>query len=458
MSDKWRRLGASSEMLALSSMGQAKNVMVCLIDVIGSVDVELMFQSARKAVLKFPQLHSVLMDIKTRGLHRLEWSIGDPNILPVFFHDLSRKHLNDDPMGNVLFTLNSRLDREWDLLKEMSSEFHCIKLSDERFLFGWLIHHAAGDASIGSDVGKDTLLIYSEMVHGPTPDPPVEYLSFSGSRKRAATSKKMRLSDYLRDARQTVQNLLVSPTYPVGSGKKSDLRQHHSKRVLSEDESARLQSRIKSNGLSLIDTLVAATHYAIDDWNMQRNIKPGFLTSSVSVSMRGRFRGLDQENSSSLIFFESSPENRSDSTKFLKSLAMERIRHFRKQKDLKLAENIKVMVNIVRIFPYRLRKKLISFITNQHNFSAAVTFLGVIWPKIENGKLTADSALTQLGGLQIQEVMGIPYKMLSRTKTLFMVYIFRNRLNFALSTSASLFTREENEEFLDLVIKRLSEF
>ncbi len=458
MSEEWRRLGASSEMLALSSIGQAKNVMVCLIDVIGKLDVELVFQSAKIAVSKYPQLHSFLSDIKRRGLHYLEWSHGDPKNLPVFFHDLSRKHLNDDPMGNVLLTLNSRLDRNWDLLKEMSSEFHCIKLSDERFLVGWLIHHAAGDASIGSDVGKDTLLIYSETVHGSNVENSFEYLSFSASRKRAAVKKKMRFSDYVKDVRQTIQNLLVSPTYPVGGGKKSDLGQNHSKRVFSKDESAQLQSRIRSNGLSLVDTLVAATHYAIDDWNLERNVKPGFLTSSVSVSMRGRFGGLDQENSSALIFFESSPENRSDVRNFLKSLAIRRIHHFRKQEDLKLIENIKMMVDVVRIFPYRMRMKLISFITNQHDFSTAVTLLGVIWPKNEKGRLTSDSALTQLGDLQIEEIIGIPYKMLSKTKTLLVVYTFRNRLNFVLSTSGILFTKDENEKFLDVIIKKLTGF
>ena len=456
MSEEWRRLGASSEMLALSSMGEAKNVLVCLIDVTGKVDVEVLFQSSKKAVSKFPQLHSIMRDVKRRGLHYLEWEEGDPNDLPVFFHDLSSTPLKNDPMGNVLTTLKSRLDREWDLLKQMSSEFHCIKLSDDRFLLGWLIHHAAGDASIGSDVGKDTLLVYSEVVYGTTPDKSDEYVSFSGSQKRAATKKKMGLSDYIREARQTVQNLMVSPTYPVGTGKPDDLGQHHSKRVLPKDESVQLQFRFQSNGLPLVDTLVAATHYAIDDWNLKRNVMPGFLTSSVSVSMRGRFRGLDRDNSSSLIFFESSPENRSDSSKFLKSLAVKRIHHFRKQKDLQLAENIKKMVDIVRIFPYRLRKKLVSIITNQHNFSAAVTLLGVIWPKSEKGRLTSDSGLTELGDLQIEEVIGIPYKMLSKTRTLLVVYIFRNRLNFVLSTSASLFTKDENEKFLDLIIEKLS--
>ncbi len=455
LSKQLKRLGASSEMLALSSSDHVKNILVCLIEVIGALNVDKIFYAARKTADKFPQLHSVLNEVKIKGLHYLEWEPTGPNKLPVFFHDLSRENLNSDSMEKVLVTLSTRLDRDWNLLNEVSSEFHCIKVSDNRFLFGWLIHHAAGDAALASDVGQETVLVYSESIHGSKSDLTFESLSLSGSRKKLTVRKKRRLGDHFKDVRQTFQNLFLKPTVPLGNGDKSNPQQHHAKRVFLEDESANIQSRIRSKGLSLIDTLVAASHYAIDEWNLERGVNPGFLTSSVSVNMRGRFRGLDRQNSSSLIFFESSPEKRLDSTGFLKSLAIRRIHHFRNQEDLKLDDNIRNMMNAVRILPYNLRKKLVGFITNRHEFSVAVTLLGVIWPMGEKGRLTSDSAFTEIGGLQVEEVIGIPYRMLSKTRTLLVLYIFRNRLNFVLSTSASLMTKEENQAFLDLIIDKL---
>lgn len=455
MSEEWKRLGASSEMLALSSIGKTKNILVCLIDVIGSLNVEHVFDSARKSASKFPQLHSILRDVRTRGLHHLEWEPRDLKRLPVFFHDLSKTHSNSDSMESVLQTLNPRLDREWNLLEEVSSEFHCIKLAEKRFLVGWVIHHSAGDAALASDVGQETIVTYSATVQGITANLSIEYLSLSGSRKRSVARKKMKFLDYLEDFKQTVQNLFVKPTLPVGTGDKKDDRQFHAKRVFLEDESSEIQSRLQSKRLSLIDSLVAATHYAVDAWNLQHGVTPGFLTTSVSVNMRGRFTGLDRENSSSLIFFESLPKTRQDPKSFLKSIAISRIHHFRHQVDLKLAENIKMMVDALRIFPYGLRRKMVNFITNQHEFSTAVTLLGVIWPKGEDGKLKSDSAFTELGDLKVEEVIGIPYKMLSKTKTLLVVYIFRKRLNFVLSNSASLVTKEENEKLLDLIIEKL---
>lgn len=458
MSEEWRRLGSSSEMLALSSVAQTKNILICLIDLTGPLDVEVVMRSAKVAASKFPQLTSHLKEKRVRGLHYLEWTPVDPDKLPAFFHDLSSADTCINSVDQVLNTLSARLDREWDLFSEVPGEFHCIKLSEGHFLMGWVLHHAAGDAALASDVGQETLIVYNQATSGISATSSREYLSFSGSRKRQARKRKILLSDYLNDIKQTAQNLFARPTLPVGSGLKDDQRQHHAKRVLSETDFRELDTRLKAQGLSLIDTLVASTHYAIDSWNSSRNERSDLLTTSVSVNMRGRFRNIDRENSSSLIFFESTPRDRQNPASFVRSLAIRRIHHFRNHVDLKLTKNIKMMVDAIRIFPYRIRRKIVGFITDQHEFSSAVTLLGVIWPKNERGKITSDSAFTEVGELKVEEILGIPYKMLSKTRLLLTVYVFKRRLNFVLSTSASLFSKEENDQFLALVIENLMSF
>lgn len=455
MSVKRSRLGASSEMLALSTLGFTKNILICLIDVKGPLNVEKLFDSARTAASKFPQLTSVIEDIKHRRLHYLEWKFSGVDSLPVFFHDLSESVSSDSAMERVLSVLTPRLERYWDLLVEVSSEFHCIQVSQERFLFGWIIHHAAGDAALASDVGQETLFRYYEITHGKKLDSATLSVSLSGSQKKPVNQKKLVLSDHIREIRQTARNLFFKPKFPIGSGGKTSQGQNHSKTIFSEQASSDLLKKLRSKGISLIDALVASTNLAVDEWNSARNEEPGLLTTSVSVNMRGRFQNVDHGNSSSLIFFESRPEERIDIQRFVKSIAIKRIHHFRKQVDLKLANNIKRMIDTARIFPYRIRRRIISLITGQHEFSAAVTWLGVIWPKTEGGKLTSDSALTTVGDLTVEEVIGVPYKMLSKTKTLLVVYIFRNRLNFVHSASSSLFTKRENEMFLDTILNHL---
>lgn len=455
MTKEWKRLGPTSEMLALSGVGYTKNVLVCLIDIRGPLNVEVLLRSAIKAAQRYPQLNSVITETREYGLRYLEWTPRESDELPVFFQDLSQTGSHSPAIDQCLNALSSRLDRDWDLFVEPPSEFHCIRLSEDRFLIGWVIHHAAGDAALGSDVGRLTLQIYHETTHGCTTDWEQEYLSFSGAQKRPVKRNKTRFPDIIKDFRKTARNFFRKPTLPTGSGDRNDCAQHHSKRVFSEIESDELLKRLRTRGMSLIDALVASSSYSIDSWNTARNVIPGYLSASVSVNMRGRFPEIDKGNSSSLIFFESTPEERNDSTNYTRSIAIKRIHHFRNQVDLTLTNNIGMMVNATRIFPYRLRRKIIAFITNQHEFSIAVTLLGVIWPKTEKGRFTSDSALSQIGDLRVEEVIGIPYKMLSKTRNLIMVYIFRKSLNFVLSSSASLFTKEENERFLDLILEKM---
>lgn len=455
MTEEWKRLGPTSEMLALSGIGFTKNVLICLIDIRGALNVEVLLRSAIRAGKKYPQLNSVITETREHRLYYLEWEPREPDELPAFFQDLSKTGSHAAPIDETLSALGSRLDRDWDLFVEPPAEFHCIKLSEDRYLIGWVIHHAAGDAALGSDVGRLTLQIYHETTHGCTTDWDQEYLSFSGAQKRPVRRNKPRLPDIVKDFRKAAGNLFRKPTLPAGSGDKYDSRQHHSKRVFSEHESDELLKRLRTRGMSLVDALVATCSYSIDSWNTEQNVRPGYLSASVSVNMRGRFSEIDKGNSSSLIFFDSTPEERNDSRNYTRSIAIRRIHHFRKQVDLTMTNNIGMMVNAARIFPYHLRKKIVAFITNQHEFSIAVTLLGVIWPKIEKGRFTSDSALSEIGDLRVEEVIGIPYKMLSKTRNLIMVYIFRKRLNFVLSSSASLFSKDENGRFLDLILEKM---
>ncbi|MGO9737996.1 MAG: hypothetical protein ACLPVO_11245, partial [Desulfomonilaceae bacterium] len=68
---------------------------------------------------------------------------------------------------------------------------------------------------------------------------------------------------------------------------------------------------------------------------------------------------------------------------------------------------------------------------------------------------TRESVFARVGDLEAVEVFGVAHQMLSKTQALLLVYTFRNRLNLVLTCSASLFTREETELFIDLLVKKL---
>jgi hypothetical protein len=93
----------------------------------------------------------------------------------------------------------------------------------------------------------------------------------------------------------------------------------------------------------------------------------------------------------------------------------------------------------------------------RHQFSIGVTLLGAIWPEFKHGRPTGASAFTQTGGLEVKEVHGVAYKMVSNTHLLLIIYTYRNRLNLILAAEGCHFTRAEAEEFMDLIMNNLLE-
>jgi len=262
--------------------------------------------------------------------------------------------------------------------------------------------------------------------------------------------------EVLSNVRESIGHFVEKPTLPLGRGKPDDLRQHHVKRKLSIEETERMSKLSAQRGVSLVDLLVACTNTAIDQWNDAFGKAPGVITTSMSVNMKGRFRAINALNNSGLIFFRSPPQERKDPTVFAKSLALSRIKQFRRQMDFKFYQDISRLNTVLRPFPFSARSKIVNFIMNKHQFSMAITLLGVIWPETRNGKPTANTCFSRSGDFTIPQIHGVGYKLLSNTHLLLIVYVFRNELNFILHASACLFTREEAKAFMDLIMENLS--
>lgn len=450
------RLDPTSEMLALSATGDTKNVLICLIELTGgSMNVETMLEAARTAARKFPHLTRRIKEIRSTGFHYLVWDADHTFDVPTFFDEMSEFEASEPVLDQIIRHLSPRIDRDWDLFNESPAEFHLIKISSERYVEGWLMHHVAGDAATGTDVGQETLAQYHEVFCGSKPEWAGEYHSISGSKKRRVPVKKLTFRNLCEDIKQTCQNLFKKACLPVGLGSQTDKSQRHIKRILTEEQTELLLKRTSKQGVSLVDRLVVSANEVIDEWNHQRGLSPGLLTTSMTVNMRGRFSDVNSVNSSSLIFFQSLPSDRKDTRAFTRKVGLARIRHFRNQTDHKFSNNIKMMMDLFRIFPFRIRRQIISFLINRHQFSIGITLLGIFWPEMINGRPTGESVLTRVGDFEVTEVFGVAHRMLSKTRTILLLYTFRKKLNLVLTYSAVDFNREESEQFMDLLLKNL---
>ncbi len=451
------RLDPISEMMALSSYGNTKNVLITAVELNGPLDEEAMGLAARLAARNFPRLVSCIKEVREMGRYRLVWDRRADLELPIKISEAPPAKESSSGLDRFLDHLTPHLDRDWDLFTEPAAEFHIVRLAKDHHIVAPVIHHVASDAGVASEFGKEFLSNYHEIVTGSKPELVCEPLAISTARKRTVRVKKVKLKDFLTNALNALKRPMERPTLPAGSGSLHDVRQHHIKRVLSLEDTEKIYRSATSNGTSFVDMLVACATKGVDEWNRARNVTPGVLSTSISVNMKNRYRVFDDSNSSGLLFFKFKPSDREDASTFIRSIASARIKQFRNQMDFRFFEDVSRMTSAFRAFPFSVRRRIVNFLMNMHQLSVAVTLLGVIWPSSRNGKPTHDSCLTGTGDLDICEVHGFGYKLLSNTHLLWIVYVYRNRLNFVLSAAASVFTREEAEAFMDLLLKRLLE-
>ncbi|MFH0825746.1 MAG: hypothetical protein V2B18_23570 [Pseudomonadota bacterium] len=445
------RLDAISEMLALSSSGNGKNIIFSGLNFEGPMDLPAFHEAVRLALADFPHFTSTIREVKVKGRHHLfRLPSPDPE-LPYSVKDLKITDDSDPLLHSILDTLRPRLDRDWDLFRELPLELCLIRVSERHHVLATFIHHVAGDASNLLEYGQALTAKYHELVKGRIPDWKHQPLPVSTSAKRPVERRPVKWQALLRNAVGTVSGFLKSPAMPLGSGIKDDCGQYHVKRVLSTKDSQGLTRSPGEPRGALPDRVTAATHLAVDQWNRERGLAPGTLTTSMTVNMRGRYRDLDNPNNSALIFLRSLPHERKDPDEFRRLMTIQRIKRFRSQTDFGYYQDLERFNNALRLLPFHLRRRLVSLVLGKHQVSVAITFLGILWPSLRNGKPTGDTFLETCGDLDLTEVHGIGYKLASNTRLLLVVYAFRNRLNLVLSASADLFTRLETEQFLDLI-------
>ncbi|MDQ1238118.1 MAG: hypothetical protein QG577_302 [Thermodesulfobacteriota bacterium] len=455
MEDVSPRVDVLSETIALSTCGNTKNIIITAMDVKGPFDVQAGEEAARRASQSFPQLMSCIREVSSRGVHYLEWERRLDEPLPVFLAEMPESCRTDNLLDDMIRVMKPRLERDWDLFRQIAVEFHFIRLGPERNLMASVCHHVAGDGGTASESGREFLLNYHQIMRGSKPEWAKDEPALSTVRKRPVRTQLKGWAETIRESHRGFMQIFERPLEPIGTGSKTDLSQHLAKRLLSEEQSAAVFFSALQSGVNFVDSLTACANLAIDTWNSRRGGKSGLLTTAMTVNTRGRFSEYDTPNNSSVIVFRSLPEQRKDPSDFLRHLARMRIRHFREQRDVTMLHNIRRLNRSLRLFPYHVRRLLMHLFLQNHRFSIAVTLLGTVWPKLVNGRPTGDSSVTTSADLEVSEVHGIGYKLHSGTRLLLIAYAYRNRLNLILEAAGSLFTREETESFLDLIVEML---
>jgi hypothetical protein len=134
------------------------------------------------------------------------------------------------------------------------------------------------------------------------------------------------------------------------------------------------------------------------------------------------------------------------------------LKKFRDGTDLKYSKGLAKINRFLRIFPFKIRQKAYLQILRRHQTSFAVGFMGVLWPESHGRRISGDSYLRSVGGLDVIEAYGMAYRIVSSTPLYLTAYFFRKRLNLILSAAAWQFTKEEAQAFLDLIVDTMTNY
>ncbi|MFZ5865083.1 MAG: hypothetical protein ACOYXY_04310 [Thermodesulfobacteriota bacterium] len=443
-----------SDLMVLTSRANTRNAVLMAVEGHGSLDAELFRSAVQETAAKYPAVKSLLKE-RREGVRFFLVREHRPEIqIPVFFGELKIEESSRSSFELLVQHLIPRLERTWDLMSEPPMEYHVLK-TENGAIAAVLWHHSAGDAAMTLRVFGSTLAQYDAIVTGRRPEWMDGPYSFSTGKKQASVASKAGWKAFFSQLKRDLAHRKVKPARLYGHGEKKDLTEWHRKHVFSPEESALILHGFHGEGIHVVDHLVTCANIAMDSWNRNHGQATGLISSVITVNMRERFGGSEEKNYSSTIFIRSTPETRGDYETLARFVADTRVGQFEAQVDLHVRKSLERGARFFCMLPFPLRRRVASFFMNQQQYSMAVGFLGLVWPRYENGRPTGDSALEKAGDLNIYETHGTGYKLAGNADINLYAYIYQRRLNLVLTSTADILTSEECTEFLNLLVQAI---
>jgi len=448
------RLDPAGELLALTTHGHVKNLIVGGLELSGALDMTALREAVALVAMTNPQLTKPLVEKRFNGRYFLQWDQYAEKDIPFIEKIVHVNRYNGSHFDLMMEELEPHLSRERNLFREPACEVHLLKLDETLHILAVVMCHIAADGVSLLEIVEELLANYHFVTKRTALERSQEELPSSTAGKRYLRTRKTTFRDYMDTLRHASIPYLRC-AIPLGSGEDGDFHEHHVKRLMSPLESRQIIEQSMALRVSVVDYILACTIVAVDEWNRRCDTEVSFITAALTVNMNGRFGQSRCTNNDSILYFRSDPQHWGGVGALGRWLYSTRMKQFRKHIDVKYAKGMRKLNNWLRFIPYSFRRKIYMGILGRHQTSFALGFLGVLWPETSGRALTGNSWLTSSGGLKIVEVHGMAYRIFSRTPLYLCAYFYGKQLNLILSAASSLFTREEADDFLGLITTML---
>jgi hypothetical protein len=455
--ERSRVLNGASELMVLSNSDEAKALLMFGLDLAGPLDVEAMRRALVTASETFPQFLSTLTEIRERGKHRLMW-VRQPDLQSKLnFSEMDVSDSSVSHQNRLIGHLAASLEKEWDLLKGTSAEFHLIRHAEKHHSFFIIVHHAAADGWTILRFLKALMAAYHEIVTGKSPPWSVTTDYASSLKKQAISLKRQRLRDLFIIARNITDSAISRPSFPERKGYSKSMGVHYAKRMLTVEETKGILQTLSGDRRPFVDLLVGGLAVAVDRWNASMGSPLRPLKICVTIQVRGRFGELGAPMNSSPIFLRFHPSERSDPAGFARVVAEKRLEETMKLADVRHFHVADTLTDALRRLPLSPRKRIIRMLSQRPIAPMLIASWGILWPEVRGGRFTKNSYLTHAGDLELTGVHALAYKPWFWCPLRLGVHTFRNRINLQLMAADRYFSSDQAESFMSLVANAVLE-
>ncbi len=399
-----------------------------------------------------PTFHANLMEERKGFFYGQWWHVRpEPARLKIVdFRNLPT--LPEDIDAWVHAQMNPLVMRGQNLLKEYAVSFRLFLLPREHQILVFMFHHVVTDGAGLYDFLRDTFSLYHRKVKNREPDwantPGIHAQS-----KKNITEPISPFRYFLRSYRTDMQHPFKNASQLASLPERSKGRVMIRHIITDLKEQKAFRTRARADGGSVTDLFMAASKLAMQEFNDSRNTSTEILTHGLAVNLRGRMSPSEihaMGNPMSAIILPTNRRERHDPQALLRLIVQRRMLMLHDGYDIAVNRVMQSISRKTRFLPSTYRYPLMRLVLDWP-ISFFLTNLGVVWPRMENGRPTGETAITHVGEMELVDV----HSSVSPTKNNALAMILRTflgRFYCVFAVGLNKISEKDAKEFSRLIL------
>jgi len=442
--DFWRPVGPVSEAFYYMEYEECKRVDFYILVFRGRPDREALKKAYELNLEAFPGIASRL-EFKTSGLReRLVRVPAEPHPFE-FVEELADKDTGGRLYIDILVDyFMPVLEKGLDLFSEANFRYYFFTFPHDVYVLVYLGSHIGTDGANFMMVARDFLVRYHELVTGAPPEWN-RHMVLPSQRPREVDFKWREIISQMRSESRLKEE---HPIIRFGNEFKPDKPTRYMKRiVMSPEETRSALDKAKAMGITFNDLLCTEMSKALD---VLMDRPEGVQSIWVVVNTRSRTsRKLETSNNTAAVNVDLAPEARKDPETLVREFTAQRKNKLATGRDVANLVMLQGLVRAMQYLPRERRRSLMKKITERPR-TMNVSNMGILWPRIADGRITGDTYLESAGDLELLEMRSY-FSVSYNQGQAFACSTFRRQFIFALSAFEQTIDKDTADRYLGLV-------